>query len=71
MPMPNSDTAAPAADSAVSSPCIGVCEIDAASGLCRGCLRRGDEIAVWRDASDDHRRAILRRIDERRRDGAG
>ncbi len=51
----------------VPSPCIGVCTIDEASGLCRGCLRSLDEIAAWGGASDPERRAILDRLDERRR----
>ncbi|MBL8658281.1 MAG: DUF1289 domain-containing protein [Rhodospirillales bacterium] len=48
------------------SPCIGICELDTATGLCRGCLRSGDEIAVWPAASRDLRRQILERIDARR-----
>ena len=31
----------------VPSPCISVCRMDAASGLCEGCLRTLDEIAAW------------------------
>lgn len=48
------------------SPCIGVCVLDGSSGLCRGCLRTGEEIGAWRDASREHRRHILRRIEARR-----
>lgn len=48
------------------SPCIGVCELDPASGLCRGCLRSGNEIAIWPAASRELRRQILRRIAVRR-----
>jgi predicted Fe-S protein YdhL (DUF1289 family) len=29
------------------SPCTGVCAIDPASGLCRGCRRTLAEIAAW------------------------
>lgn len=32
---------------AVASPCVGVCKIDPATGLCLGCARTGDEIASW------------------------
>ncbi|PKM06065.1 MAG: DUF1289 domain-containing protein [Gammaproteobacteria bacterium HGW-Gammaproteobacteria-4] len=32
--------------SAVLSPCIGICELDA-TGYCVGCHRTGDEIAGW------------------------
>jgi len=51
---------------AVASPCINVCEMDAGSGLCRGCLRSLDEIAGWQAADDDEKRAILARIAQRR-----
>ena len=29
------------------SPCIGICRIDPLSGLCDGCRRTLEEIAVW------------------------
>ncbi|MFC5500326.1 DUF1289 domain-containing protein [Caenimonas terrae] len=29
------------------SPCVSVCRMDPASGLCEGCLRTLDEIAAW------------------------
>lgn len=32
------------------SPCIGICRIDDATGLCAGCARTGEEIAIWRQA---------------------
>jgi hypothetical protein len=51
---------------AVASPCIDICQIVAETGLCRGCGRTLDEIAAWPAASDEERRAILRRIDRRR-----
>lgn len=40
------------------SPCIGVCELDEASGFCGGCARTGEEIASWRDMTGDERTAI-------------
>jgi predicted Fe-S protein YdhL (DUF1289 family) len=46
------------ADGRVASPCISVCRIDDASGLCAGCLRTLDEIAVWSALDDDERRAV-------------
>lgn len=46
------------------SPCISICQIDAA-GLCLGCLRTLDEIAVWGDASETERRLIWRAIIDR------
>lgn len=51
----------------IPSPCTAICRIDAASGLCAGCLRTREEIAAWRDAADDERLAILERLKTRRR----
>lgn len=50
----------------VPSPCIDVCRMDAASGLCEGCLRTLDEIAGWAAATDEQKRAILAAIRQRR-----
>lgn len=54
------------AGSAVPSPCISVCEIDTASGLCRGCLRTLDEIAAWSVLGEDDKRAVLAALPGRR-----
>lgn len=51
----------------VPSPCIAVCTMDAASGLCRGCWRTLDEIAAWSTLPDEAKRAIWRRIAQRSR----
>ena len=50
----------------VASPCISVCRMDDATGLCVGCLRTLDEIAVWGLLDDDTRRDVLQAISERR-----
>lgn len=50
----------------VASPCISVCRIDDASGLCVGCLRTLDEIAAWSALGDDARRDVWRAIGRRR-----
>jgi predicted Fe-S protein YdhL (DUF1289 family) len=52
--------------SPVASPCISVCRIDAASGLCVGCLRTLDEIACWGSVDDAARRGILGAVANRR-----
>ena len=52
---------------AIPSPCINVCRMDGASGLCEGCLRTIDEIAAWGGLADEGRRSVLERLDERRR----
>jgi uncharacterized protein len=51
----------------VESPCVGVCVIDEASGLCEGCRRTLEEIALWGSSSAAQRRQILARVDARRR----
>jgi uncharacterized protein len=53
-----------------ASPCISVCRMDAASGLCEGCLRTIDEIAVWSRLDPVSRDGIWQRLDERRADRA-
>ena len=50
----------------VPSPCIDVCRINAASGLCEGCQRTLDEIASWSQLGDDDKRAVWQRIALRR-----
>jgi predicted Fe-S protein YdhL (DUF1289 family) len=46
----------------VASPCILVCTMDDAGGLCLGCHRTLDEIAGWSTASEAEKRAILARV---------
>jgi predicted Fe-S protein YdhL (DUF1289 family) len=52
-------------DARTDSPCIDVCRIDTATGLCEGCLRTIDEIAVWASLDASARRAILDRLPQR------
>jgi predicted Fe-S protein YdhL (DUF1289 family) len=49
----------------VRSPCIGVCAMDAATGLCEGCLRTIDEIAGWSLFDNDEKRAVWDAIEQR------
>lgn len=42
----------------VTSPCVGLCRLDAATGFCLGCARTGEEIAEWRDQTDAWRAAV-------------
>ncbi len=42
----------------VPSPCTNVCQMDPATGWCRGCLRTIEEIAQWGGASEAARRAV-------------
>jgi uncharacterized protein len=48
-------------DSAVSSPCIDICRLDA-RGWCIGCRRTIGEISEWPAASEARRREILRAL---------
>jgi predicted Fe-S protein YdhL (DUF1289 family) len=50
----------------VPSPCISVCRIDPANGLCEGCLRTLDEIARWGSMNDEERLSVREAIDARR-----
>jgi uncharacterized protein len=50
----------PAAE--VPSPCVSICRMDPATGLCEGCCRTLDEIAAWSQLDADARRAVWRRI---------
>ena len=49
----------------VPSPCINICRMVPATGLCEGCLRTIDEIVAWGRASDDAKRAIWAEIRRR------
>ncbi|MDD2925263.1 DUF1289 domain-containing protein [Rhodoferax sp.] len=42
----------------VPSPCMSVCQMDEASGLCQGCLRTIDEIRAWGNADDAFKRGV-------------
>jgi predicted Fe-S protein YdhL (DUF1289 family) len=54
------------AEPRVESPCVGVCVIEEASGLCEGCLRTLGEIAQWGSSSVAQRRETLSEIERRR-----
>ncbi len=50
----------------VPSPCISVCKMDEASGLCTGCLRTLDEIALWSVLDEEDKRAVWASLAQRR-----
>jgi predicted Fe-S protein YdhL (DUF1289 family) len=50
----------------VASPCINVCRMNATTGWCEGCLRTIDEIAAWSSLDDADRRAVWKRLPQRR-----
>ncbi|MEG3151925.1 DUF1289 domain-containing protein [Sphingomonas sp. ZT3P38] len=49
----------------IESPCVNICEIDAASGLCVGCARTLDEIARWSSASPEWRDGVMAKLPAR------
>jgi uncharacterized protein len=50
----------------IASPCIKVCVIDPASGLCSGCGRTLAEIAAWASLDAGERRRIVAELPARR-----
>jgi predicted Fe-S protein YdhL (DUF1289 family) len=55
---------------AVSTPCVKVCRVDAATGLCVGCGRTIDEIGHWLSLSEAERRRIMAELPARLRRAA-
>jgi prolyl-tRNA editing enzyme YbaK/EbsC (Cys-tRNA(Pro) deacylase)/predicted Fe-S protein YdhL (DUF1289 family) len=53
------------AGSSFVSPCVSVCRMDEAAGLCLGCLRSIDEIIAWSKVDDAGRMAMWRNIEVR------
>ena len=50
----------------VPSPCVSVCTMDAASGVCVGCCRTLDEIAAWSVLDAEAKRTVLAALPARR-----
>lgn len=42
-----------------ATPCVKICAIDGQTGLCVGCGRTLNEIAIWSDLDQGRRRAII------------
>ena len=53
--------------SSPSSPCVGICTIDAPSGFCAGCGRTIDEIVGWGGLSQAERVAVMAMLPARLR----
>lgn len=49
----------------METPCIDVCSIEPATGLCRGCRRTLEEIAAWARLSPAERRRIMHELASR------
>lgn len=43
----------------IETPCMKVCTMDAASGICIGCGRTLDEIACWASMSEEARKKVI------------
>lgn len=63
-------TPPPAPPRSIATPCVKVCIVDGASGLCLGCWRTLSEIGGWSGLSDAERAAIMAELPERERRGA-
>lgn len=50
----------------VPSPCVNVCQMNPATGLCEGCRRTIDEIVAWGSLDDAAKRAVWVQLRERR-----
>jgi predicted Fe-S protein YdhL (DUF1289 family) len=55
----------PAGD--VPSPCVNVCRMNDATGLCEGCFRTLDEIACWSGLAREEKLAVRARAEARKR----
>jgi len=64
-PMADRQINAEQASSEPASPCVKVCDVDRAAGLCRGCGRTLVEITAWFGASAAQKRAILSAVNAR------
>ena len=49
----------------VPSPCISVCKMDAARGLCQGCFRTIDEIRAWSQSGDAAKLLVWQQVEAR------
>ncbi|MDG1499554.1 MAG: DUF1289 domain-containing protein [Planctomycetota bacterium] len=55
-----------AAQPEVDSGCTGVCEMDMASQLCKGCMRTIGEIGNWRHMSAEQKAAVVAEANARK-----
>ena len=53
--------------SGVLSPCVKVCVMDPARGVCLGCCRTLDEIAHWGSMTDPERHRVMAGLASRRK----
>lgn len=61
----------PTPPAAVATPCVQVCVVDGATGLCLGCFRTLQEIAGWRALGEAGRAAVMAELPARRAQAEG
>tara|TARA_B100000965_G_C19596512_1_gene760495 strand:+ start:382 stop:576 length:195 start_codon:yes stop_codon:yes gene_type:complete len=49
------------------SPCINICSIDKKTGLCLGCYRTLNEIALWAKLDDIEKNKIIFQLNNRKK----
>ena len=49
----------------IETPCVKICTLDAAQGLCLGCGRTVAEIAAWAGLAPAERRRVMDKLPER------
>lgn len=49
----------------IETPCIAICRIDRATGVCIGCKRTIQEVANWLHYTDEQRHSIMAELDAR------
>ena len=49
----------------IASPCVSVCRISDQTGLCVGCLRTLEEIALWSQYANEEKAEVLRLVNQR------
>jgi hypothetical protein len=49
----------------IASPCIDVCKLDN-HGICLGCFRKKEEIAIWSQMTDREKFLVIATLDSRR-----
>ena len=52
----------------VKSPCNELCLVDEDTGLCVGCLRTSDEIALWSKYTNEQKADVIEEIKNRKID---
>lgn len=50
----------------MESPCVKICHLDEAKGVCVGCRRTLPEIAMWSQMSGEERRRIMADLPNRK-----